>query len=264
MTDALAIKALSAGYGRRPVVAGITLPSLAEGTVTVLAGPNGAGKSTLLRAVAGFLPAAGSVTLGGRDLLAAGPAARAGIVGFMPQALPGDIGLTVLDSVMTALKVSQPDCPVAKARERAAGILGRLGILPLALARLGRLSGGQKQIASLAQALVADPKLLLLDEPVSALDLRHQFRVMRTIRSLAGEGRIVIVVLHDLEMASRWADRIVVMREGGLFAAGTPREVVTPGMLRQVYGVEARVSAGDGLRIAIEDVVEEPFKEKAP
>ena len=263
MTDALTIEALTAGYGRRPVVAGVTLPALAAGTVTVLAGPNGAGKSTLLKAVAGFLPASGMVTLGGQDLLAAAPATRANLVGFMPQALPGDVGLTVLDSVLTALKVSRPGCPVAKARERAVQILDRLGILPLALGRLGRLSGGQKQIASLAQAIVADPKLLLLDEPVSALDLHHQFHVMRTVRALAEEGRVVVVVLHDLEMASRWADRIVVMRDGRLFSAGSPREVVTPAMLRQVYRVEARVSEGDALRIAIDDVVQDPLQGEA-
>ncbi|MFT4162068.1 ABC transporter ATP-binding protein, partial [Shinella sp.] len=225
---------------------------------------NGAGKSTLLRAVAGFLPASGTVQLGGRDLLATRPAERARLVGFMPQALPGDVGLTVLDGVMTALKVSQPECPVGDARERAAGVLARLGILPLVLSRLGRLSGGQKQIASLAQAVVADPTLLLLDEPVSALDLRHQFHVMRTVRALAEEGRIVIVVLHDLEMASRWADHIVIMRDGRLFCAGSPREVVTPDMLRQVYRVQARVFAEDTIRIAIDGVVQETLQREAP
>ncbi len=257
MSSALTVNALSAGYGRRPVVSGVTLPPLAAGTVTVLAGPNGAGKSTLLRAIAGFLPASGTLRLDGHDLLAMKPTARARAVGFMPQALPGDIGLTVLDSVITALKVSQPESPVGVVRERAAGTLGRLGMLPLALERLGRLSGGQKQLAGLAQAIAADPRLLLLDEPVSALDLRHQFHVMRTIRALAGEGRIVVAVLHDLEMAARWADTIAVMRDGELFSAGSPRDVVTPAMLRQVYRVEAGVAAGEVLRIAIHDSVQE-------
>lgn len=257
MSAKLTVEALSAGYGRRPVVSGVTLPPLAAGTVTVLAGPNGAGKSTLLRAIAGFLPASGALWLDDRDLLAMKPAARARAVGFMPQALPGDVGLTALDSVMTALKVSQPECPVGAARERAVGTLNRLGILPLALERLGRLSGGQKQLASLAQAIAADPRLLLLDEPVSALDLRHQFHVMRTIRALAEEGRIVIAVLHDLEMAARWADTIAVLRGGKLFCAGAPREVVTSDMLRHVYRVEARVAEGEALQIAIHDIVQE-------
>lgn len=263
MSDTLTIDTLSAGYGRRTVISGVTLSPLAAGTVTVLAGPNGAGKSTLLRAVAGFLPASGIVKLCGRDLLTAKSADRARRVGFMPQALPGDVGLTVLDGVMTALKVSQPECTVADARERAASVLDRLGILPLALSRLGRLSGGQKQIASLAQALVADPRLLLLDEPVSALDLRHQYQVMRTVRSLAEEGRIVIVVLHDLEMASRWADHIVIMRNGQLFGAGPPREVITPEMLREVYRVKARVFVDNAIRIAIDDVVQETLRKDA-
>lgn len=256
---ALSITDLTTGYGKRPVLAGLTLPPLPSGTLTVLTGPNGAGKSTLLRAMAGLLPARGDVLLDGRDILALDPNARASVVGFMPQTLPANSELGVLDAAIAAMKASRPDLSVRRARERATLVLGRLGILDLAMRALGRLSGGQKQMASLAQAIVADPRVLLLDEPVSALDLRHQFHVMRTIRALAAEGRIVIAVLHDLEMASRWADRIAVMRDGALFDVSDPAAVVTARMLRDVYGVDARVApgiAGD-VQIAIDGIVDE-------
>jgi iron complex transport system ATP-binding protein len=135
--------------------------------------------------------------------------------------------------------------------------LQRLGIVKLGMSPIAHLSGGQKQMASLAQAIVTDPQLLLLDEPVSALDLRYQFQVMRTVRSLASEGRIIVMVLHDLEMASRWADWIAVMRGGELFAVGAPKDVLTARMLREVYCVNARVSGGENgvPQIVIEDIL---------
>ncbi len=253
---ALTIEELSAGYGGREVIAAFSVPPLTAGTVTALAGPNGAGKSTLLKALAGLIPARGKVMLDGRNLLAMPAEQRAANIGFMPQALPSDAGLGVLDSVIAALKVARPDMPTRQVRERAVHVLERLGVLPLALSSLDRLSGGQKQMASLAQAVVCDPKVLLLDEPVSALDLRHQFHVMRTIGSLAAEGRIVAVVLHDLSLAARWADRIALMRAGALFAEGAPSQVITPAMLKDVYGVEASIVSGiEGeLHIAIHDI----------
>lgn len=256
MTEGLVIENLSAGYGKRPVIAGLTLPPLPVGSVMVLTGPNGAGKSTLLRALAGLLPAKGGAVLGGRDLLSIDPGKRARTVGFMPQSLVDSVGLSVLDAVMTALKVSEPELSLDNCRRRALTALKRLGIVKLGMSVLGQLSGGQRQIASMAQTIVTDPRLLLLDEPVSALDLRHQFHVMRTVRSLAVEGRIVVMVLHDLEMASRWADQIVVMRGGELFAAGAPKDVLTIRMLREVYGVNARIAEnGEGIsQIVIEDI----------
>lgn len=259
MTAALTIENLCAGYERRPVIRELNVPALEAGTVSILTGPNGAGKSTLLRALAGLVPATGLASLDGRDLLRLDPLSRARTVGFMPQSLPGDIRLSVLDAVVSALKVSRPELSIRDAEERAAQVIQRLGILPLAMSVLGQLSGGQKQLASLAQAIVGDPKVVLLDEPASALDLHHQFNVMRTIRGLAAEGRVVVVVVHDLEMASRWADRIIVMRDGELFGSGPPAEVVTAEMLRDVYRVNARVAEGmaGAMQIAIDGIVGE-------
>jgi len=236
----LEVAGLSAGYRGRNVLEGISLPALAAGELVAMVGPNAAGKSTLLRAIGGLARASGTVRLGGLDLLRMTPGERARHVAFMPQALPAGVGLTVIEGVISALRASPPGD--GRAPETvAAAALDRLHIARLALEPLDRLSGGQRQLAGLAQVIAREPKALLLDEPTSALDLRHQAEVMGIARSLAREGRIVIVVLHDLTTAARWADRVMVLSEGALAASGAPAETLTAPLLAKVYGVEARV-----------------------
>ncbi len=235
---------LSAGYRNRPVLRDLRLAPLEPGKVTALVGPNAAGKSTLLRSLAGLVPATGSVRLGDRDLSALGLAERAQHVAYMPQTLPQNAELTVLEGVIGALKASPLvdfDGSGPATRRRAVDVLDRLGILDLAMEGIGRLSGGQRQLASLAQAIVRAPQLLLLDEPTSALDLRHQLDVMTIVRELAREGRIVVVVLHDLTLAASWADHLVLLDHGTVIAEGPPEAALSPSILSAVYGVEARV-----------------------
>lgn len=241
MSGDLIIRDLDVRYSaERRVLQGLTLPPLHPGEVTVLLGPNAVGKSTLLRAVANLQPFHGTITLGGQPLAALSRSESAGLIGFMPQTLPAVASLTVLEGVITALRAGGGETGAAPARQ-ALAVLERLGIAPLAMETLQRLSGGQRQMASLAQAIVRNPRLLLLDEPTSALDLARSYRMMAEVRRLAREGRIVLVVLHDLMLAAQWADRIVVMDRGHLHSSGTPEQVLTPAMLAEVYGVEARV-----------------------
>ncbi|RAI38687.1 ABC transporter ATP-binding protein [Rhodoplanes roseus] len=243
--DALTVERLSAGYPGRPVIRDLVLPPLPGGAVTALVGPNAAGKSTLLKAFAGLVKAAGRVTFGDHDLLRLPLAARADLIGFMPQSLPQGVALSVLESVIAAFEASRPGALAgADAARRAITTLDRLGIADLALDTLDRLSGGQRQLVSLAQALVREPRLLLLDEPTSALDLRHQVTVMEAVRALAAEGRIVVVVLHDLNLAARWADRVVVLDHGRAVAVGTPAQALTSATLADVWGVAARITLG--------------------
>ena len=241
---ALVISDLTAGYGVRKVVHGLSVGPIEPGRITALVGPNGAGKSTLLRALAGLLPATGSLRLGDRELLALPLRDRSTIVTFMPQTLPQRVGLTVLEGVISALRAS----PVAAFTEgaramerRAMATLERVGIGDLALSPLDHLSGGERQLASLAQAIVREPALLLLDEPTSALDLRHQVVVMGLVHELAEEGRIVVVVLHDLNLAVRWAGHVVVLDQGRVVAVGPPGDAISPDVLARVYGVAARI-----------------------
>lgn len=240
----LTIRGLSAGYRGRPVIRDLDLGPIVAGAVTALVGPNAAGKSTLLRTLAGLIKATGSVTLGTEDLGIMSAAERAAKVTFMPQALPQGIALTVLESVIASFKASQSGAfeeGAQDARRRAVAALDRLGIADLALEDLDRLSGGQRQLAGLAQAIVRNPRVLLLDEPTSALDLRHQATVMKLVRELAAEDRVVIVVMHDLGLAARWADSIVVLHGGRIEAHGPPDAALNADLLARVYGVAAHV-----------------------
>lgn len=236
----LSIRNVSIRYGKRVVIRDLTLPDLPAGQVTVLAGPNAAGKSTLLRAVAQLGPHAGRITLDDADLARLPGPQRARLVGFMPQSLPSGSSLVVLESIIAALRAAG-ETPAAQADAQAMAVLDRLGIGALALNPLDQLSGGQRQLVSLAQAIVRNPRLLLLDEPTSALDLARQVRLLAELRRLAAEGRVVVAVLHDLALAAQWADRIVVLHQGGIHSDGPPAKVLTPAMLAEVYGVEARV-----------------------
>lgn len=240
----LQIRNLTAGYRNRRVIHGLTLEPIQAGRVTALVGPNAAGKSTLLRALAGLVRTDGSIRLGEDELTNLSFVERARRVSFMPQTLPQGVRLSILESVLSGLNVNRADLWGASeedSRAHALRVLDRVGLIEVALEPLDRLSGGQRQLASLAQAIVREPRLLLLDEPTSALDLHHQVRVMSIVRSLAAEGRIVVVVLHDLNLASRWADSIVVLHRGILYASGPPEDAITARMLEEVYRVEGRI-----------------------
>ncbi len=258
----LLISDLHVGYPKKKVIDGLTLPPLASGQVIVLAGPNGAGKSTLLRAMAGLLRVTGSIRLDDRELTALSAQARAGLVSFMPQSVPTDINLSVMEAVISALKASPLDAADrgnAHLHQRAIAALERIGITPLALEPLSQLSGGQRQLASLARSVVREPIVLLLDEPTSALDLRHQLKVMGLAHAFARDGRIVVMVLHDLNLALRWADRIIVMDKGIIVSDGAPTTAITPAIVEQVYGVRIRVeNCSQGWPTLIVDDVAHP------
>ena len=238
----LAISAITAGYGGQDVLHGLSLPPLGAGEVTALLGPNGSGKSTLLKALAGLVKVrAGHALLDGKDLVRLDFAARARHLVYLPQSLPAAVHLRVFESVLVAARASEAEGPPADlhAIDR---LLERLGIGHLALSYLDALSGGQKQLVGLAQALVRRPQVLLLDEPLSALDLNYQFHVMDVLRRQTARHRLItLVVLHDLNIALRHADHALLLHGGALLAEGPPHQVVTPDTLRRAYGVLARV-----------------------
>lgn len=259
MSSGLHVDGLSAGYRNRPVIEHLSLPPIGAGETVALLGPNAAGKSTLLRALAGLAPASGSVRLDGIELNGLSLADRAKAVTYMPQTLPQGVALTVLETVIGALEAS-PTGQVGggDSAERAMAVLGRVGIDALAMRGIDELSGGQRQLAALAQALVRSPRLLLLDEPTSALDLNHQLRVLDLARNLAREqGMIAVLVLHDLQAAARIADRVVVLSEGRVIAVGSPEEAITPAVLADVWRVHARIDHCErgSLRMVIDDIL---------
>ena len=240
----LQITELCVGYPRRQVIHGLSLPPMRAGTITAVIGPNGAGKTTLLRALAGLLPAKGEARYDGQALPQLAPGDLARHVTYMPQSLPKSVALTVMESVVTALRVSAPPGERSDVafQADADAALQRLEIGHLALSPLDELSGGQRQLVSLAQAVVRRPRILLLDEPTSALDPRHQIDVMEAVRERAqAEDMIVLAVLHDLNLALRWADLVVLLSDGTLASAGPPEEAVTTETLAAFYHVAARI-----------------------
>jgi iron complex transport system ATP-binding protein len=235
----LSVEKLSAGYGRKSVLTDVDIAAMPAGTITAFLGQNGAGKSTLLRSLAGLHKAGGTLHLDGAEITGQPPAQRARSITYMPQSLPQRVALTVLEATIGALRASSRDPGSVK---RSLAVLERLGISHLAMAQLDSLSGGQRQLASLAQALVRKPRVLLLDEPTSALDVAHQIRVMRTIREITEEQEIIaIAVLHDLGLACRWCDRLVLLSGGRVVSDGEPETALTPAVLNTVYGVKGRI-----------------------
>ncbi|ELY4323514.1 ABC transporter ATP-binding protein [Cronobacter turicensis] len=261
----LKIEHLKAGYGRREVIDNLSAPLLPRGKITVLTGPNGCGKSTLLHALAGLNPARGTVSLDGEPLLALPFARRAQKVVLMPQSLPQGVHLHVLESLLAARRASG----AGNARDeeaRALALLETLGICHLALRYLDQLSGGQKQLVGLAQSLIREPSLLLLDEPLSALDLNHQFQVMDVVaRETRRRNMVTVVVVHDLNIALRHAGHVMMMKAGQLIACGEPGDVITPASLASVYGVRARVErCSQGRPLLIVDGLEDEDVQPLP
>ncbi|MEA1063860.1 ABC transporter ATP-binding protein [Apirhabdus apintestini] len=234
----LTINDLNAGYAKRQVIENFIFSNLPCGDVTVLLGPNGCGKSTLLRALAGLNHASGEAWLNGVDLLALPFARRAEKVVFMPQSLPQGVHLQVLESVIVAQRASDGE----QAPERAIALLEELGIAHLAMSYLDRLSGGQKQLVGLAQSLIRRPELLLLDEPISALDLNYQFHVMDVIsRETQHRNMVTLVVVHDINIALRHAAQALMLKAGKLIASGKPETIINAESLAEVYGVRGRI-----------------------
>lgn len=256
----LCVSDYSVGYSGRPVVSHLSLPAIEGGTMTALVGPNAAGKTTLLRGLAGLLRSHGSVTVDGVELRGLSGSAYAGHVTYMPQALPQRVALSVYEAMLSALHAARPrDADAGELRRRAFATLERLGIGELALESLDRLSGGQRQLASLAQAIAREPAVLLLDEPTSALDLRHQLRVMKVVQELSRErGMVTVLVLHDIALAARWCDRIIVLSGGKVCADGTPQDAITPAMFAKVYGVAARIErcSHGHVQIMVDDILD--------
>ena len=239
------MEAVTVRYGRRVAVDAVTLDA-APGEVLAILGANGSGKSSLLRALAGVQPYGGMLAWDG-------DAASRGAVGYMPQDNAVRAALTAFEVVLLgrlrslAFRVGGRDLAAAQ------DALAELGAADLAARRVGELSGGQRQLVFMAQVLAADPQILLLDEPTSALDIAHQLHVLDLLRAATARRNLTtIAVLHDLNAAARFADRVALMRSGRLVGVGRPAEVLTAPALRRAYDVEVSVLAGpDGHPVVV-------------
>lgn len=239
---AFTVNGLSVSYGARQVLAGLTLAEAPAGSVIGVLGPNGVGKSTLLRAMARLVPSRGEVRLGALDLLRCRRDEHVKRVAYLPQSLPQASTLRVLELIVAALRATCPELAEGERTARVQSVLSELQLLPLALQRLDQLSGGQRQMVGLAQVLVRRTPLMLLDEPTSALDLRWQMHTLQALRNAARErGAIACVAMHDLNLAARSCDRLVLLGPQGLLADGAPGTVLRSELLREAFRVEARI-----------------------
>lgn len=238
----LSLDQVSVGYGGRDVLTDITLPVLEDGVVLGILGPNGVGKSTLLRALAGLQGYRGDVHLNGEPLNGMPHLKRAAEIGYLPQALPQATTLIAYEAVVSALRAVRPDLRGADVDAAVEKVFEQLGIHHLAFQALGKLSGGQRQMVGLAQVLVREPKVLLLDEPTSALDLRWQLNVIGVISEIVlSRGGICLMVLHDINLAMRHCNRLLVLNRSRVLAYGTPAEAMTVETLADAYGVTGRI-----------------------
>ncbi|MCI8841024.1 MAG: ABC transporter ATP-binding protein [Oscillibacter sp.] len=243
----LEAKNLSAGYPGRAVLAGVSLAAR-PGRVLVLLGPNGCGKSTLLRTMAGLLPPLGGEVLldGRRDY---SPRQAAQRVAYLPQSRTAP-NITVRRLVLHGRfpYLSYPRRYGREDYEAVDRALAAADALDLADRPLPELSGGQRQKAYLAMALAQETEAILMDEPTTFLDIRHQLEVLALVRRLAEEGRGVVLALHDLCLALTAADDVAVLGEGRLLALGGPEAVYQSKVLERVMGVRLDRSEGPGGR----------------
>lgn len=218
--------------------------SFEPGTVTALLGPNGAGKSTLLRALAGLLPVTcGRIRLDDAELGDLSVRERARLVAMVPQHPALDFHFSAREVVMMGRHPHIGRFGTESARDHAAVdvALATTCTEELVDRDTATLSGGERQLVFIAKAIAQDTPVVLLDEPISALDVAHQLQVLQLMRALADEGRTVVAALHDLDLAARIADQAYVVGKGHVQAQGTPAEVLTPTLMRQVFGVDAHI-----------------------
>jgi iron complex transport system ATP-binding protein len=243
----LSARGVSAGYGERKVVDGVSL-EVRPGELWAVLGPNGAGKSTFLRALLGLHPLAqGSVELEGRKVAAFSPAERARFVAWVPQDFEPEGGFSGLELVLMgrAPHLSRWGLPAHGDVARARACLEELGIAHLAARSSTAMSGGERRLLLLARALVQEPRLLLLDEPTAFLDLKHQVDALARVRARLGPGFGAVAVLHDLNLAAAFADRVLLLREGRVLAQGPVAEVLEAKRLESLYQVPIAVGRSE-------------------
>jgi iron complex transport system ATP-binding protein len=243
----LEAKNLSVALSGRAVLHQASL-ALHAGEVVGLLGPNGAGKSTLMRALAGLVESSGGIDLDGRDLRQMSDRERARLLAHLPQARVVAWPLSVSNVVRLGRMPWHGFASGFSARDHAIceEAMTLMDVAHLADRPATELSGGEQARVLAARAVAQDTPILLADEPASGLDPAHQITMMAALRELAARGRAVLVSLHDLSLAARWCDRILLLKEGRIVAQGMPAEVMTEEWLREVFGISAFIAQDAG------------------
>ena len=237
------VKDLCFSYGNKRILDGVNV-TFDEPGLYCIVGPNGVGKSTLVKCILGIYKIeSGSILLDGHDLSEFTPKDLAQVIGFVPVTSSDIFSMSVLDTVMMGRyphqKMGMPSEFDWKIVKRA---LNMMNVRHLALSDMDELSAGQLQKVVLAKGIAQQPRVLLLDEPTSNLDIKHQVNVTRLLKTVSEERKMmVIMICHDLNIAAKYSDSIIIMHDGGIYSVGAPSDVITPENIETVYGVKCKV-----------------------
>jgi iron complex transport system ATP-binding protein len=247
MTTAIALSEVTFGYAREPVVRDVTF-SVGRGEFIGIIGPNGSGKSTLMRLMTGLLrPWRGAVAINGTPLERYQRRELGRLIGVVPQETAVSFPFSVMETVLFGRTPHlagfgfESESDLAAARRA----MARTGTADLARRAITELSGGERQRVILARALAQEPSMLLLDEPAAFLDVRHEVEMYDLLRDLQRDGMTIVSVLHDLNIAALYCERLILLHEGRIARAGAPAEVITYSTLTEVYGTEVYVAMND-------------------
>ena len=244
----LSVENLSFSYTRRPVLQDVSFAA-EKGELLSILGPNGVGKSTLFRCILGSLEGySGRICVDGRDIRTLPHRERARRMAYIPQIHRPTFGYTVLDTVLmgTTQQLSPLQQPGREQVYMARSALERVGVSHLAERNFAHLSGGEQQLVLIARALAQQSDILIMDEPTSALDYGNQFRVLQQVRALSREGYTVLLSTHNPQHALTFAHRVLALQDGSVAALGPSGDVLTPDLLRRLYGVDTALADTPG------------------
>ena len=236
------------GYTQADILRNVDL-QVEAGEILALLGPNGTGKTTLLKCAGRLLvPREGQTTVDGENIAQMSAKKRARYVGYVPQSTMDVFPGTVADTVLTG-RMPYVDFRITRRdKDIAFSVIQQMGLEDLAFRNINRLSGGQRQRVFIARALAQEPRVLLLDEPTSSLDLKNQMMTLQIIRKVAKEKNLAVVIsIHDLNLAAMFCDKVMILKESDVFAFGTPKTVITAENIEAVYGVHASVDYTQGV-----------------
>ena len=241
------VRGLYFGYGARPVLENIDF-EVRDGEVVSLVGPNGAGKSTLLKCVNRInKPSAGTILADGRSIADMNLKQLAKVFGYVPQSAPNSFCSTVFETVLLGRRPYLGWGVDRKNKEKVFETLVAMDLDRMAMRQFNRLSGGEQQKVLMARAIAQEPRMLLLDEPTSNLDLRRQLEVLELVMGIVREKNMsVLMAIHDLNLASRYSDRLLFLKNGEIHVAGPPEDTLSPLNIRNVYGIDSLINSDAG------------------
>ncbi len=238
----MSVEGLSQGYGEHLIIDDLSFTAKSGELLTIL-GPNGCGKSTLIKTLCNVIsPRKGTIHIDDRDLCGMDPKEMAKLIGYVPQTMTSFGYSTVYDLVLIGRRPYVHWSYSSNDLRIAADAMITMNVNSYADRSIQELSGGQRQRAFIARALAQEPKFYIFDEPTSSFDLRNQLDTMRIMRRMIRErGACLIVALHDINLAMRYSDRVMVLSDAGIYGIGKPKDIITSKMIKDVYGVTADI-----------------------